>query len=137
MIVCRGRRGAYNDGVGRIVRILEIALLGLGAVWIGDYLSARYRIPGNRQMLGTVQVRTLYAVRLKGKRIEYSIGDKEDETCVRSIFPQLGFTPCWYLTRHATRRVEIGGGRLLVPQRLDGVDIAGLPRRKPAGGGRY
>jgi hypothetical protein len=90
-----------------ILRVVEIALLALAGLYAGDYLSARYRIPGNRQTLGSVQVRTLWAVRMKNGRFEYSLGDTETQTCVRSLFPQLGYTPCWYLSRHATRRIEV------------------------------
>ena len=86
----------------------QTALLGLSGLYVGDYLSARYRIPDDRQTLGSVQVKTLYAVRQKSGRIEYSLGDTETEPCVRSLFPHLGYIPCWYLGRHATKRIEIG-----------------------------
>ena len=94
-----------------IPRVALIALLSLAGLFAGDYLSARYRIPGNRQTLGSVQVQTFYAVRLKDARIEYLLGDTDTETCVRSLFPQLGYPPCWYLSRHATRRIEVSRGR--------------------------
>ncbi len=86
----------------------QTALLGLSGLYVGDYLSARYRIPDDRQTLGSVEVKTLYAVRQKSGRIEYSLGDTETEPCVRSLFPHLGYIPCWYLRRHATKRIEIG-----------------------------
>ena len=86
----------------------QIALLALAGLYAGDYLSARYGIPGNRQTLGSVPVETLYAVRQKSGRIEYMLGDTETQTCVRSLFPHLGYTPCWYLSGHARKRVEIG-----------------------------
>jgi hypothetical protein len=54
-----------------------------------------------------VQVKPLYAVRQKSGRIEYSVGDTETQTCVRSLFPHMGYTPCWYLIRHPTKRIEI------------------------------
>ncbi len=85
-----------------------IALLALAALYAGDYLSTRYQIPGNRPMFDTVRVQTLYAVRQKGNRIEYSLGDTVVQTCVRSLFPHLGYTPCWYLSGHATKRIEVG-----------------------------
>jgi hypothetical protein len=88
--------------------VAQTALLGLSGLYVGDYLSARYRIPDDRQTLGSVQVKTLYAVRQKSGRIEYSLGDTETEPCVRSLFPHLGYIPCWYLRRHATKRIEIG-----------------------------
>jgi len=89
------------------VRLVQIALLALAGLYGGDYLSARYRIPNNRQTLGSVQVKTLYAVRQKNGRIEYLDGDTEVQTCLRSLFPHLGYTPCWYLSRHATERIEV------------------------------
>jgi len=82
-------------------------LLALALLYVGDSVSARYGIPGHRQTLGSVQVRTLWAVRLKNGHFEYSLGDTETQICVRSLFPQLGYTPCWYLSRHATRRIEV------------------------------
>ena len=91
----------------RILRVVKIVLLALAGLYAADYLSARYRIPGNRQTLGSVLVKPLYAVRQKSGRIEYSVGDTETETCVRSLFPHLGYTPCWYLSRHPTKRIEI------------------------------
>ena len=90
-----------------VLRVAEIALLALAGLYAGDYVSARYGIPGNRKTMGSVQVRTLWAVRLKNGHFEYSLGDTETQTCVRSLFPQLGYTPCWYLSRHATKRIEI------------------------------
>ncbi len=87
--------------------MVKIALLALAGLYAADYLSARYGIPANRQTLGSVQVKPLYAVRQKSGRIEYSVGDIETETCVQSLFPHLGYTPCWYLRRHPTKRIEI------------------------------
>jgi hypothetical protein len=95
-----------------------IALLALAGLYAGDFFSARYRIPGNRQTLGSVQVQTTFAVRLKDGRIEYMLGDTDTETCVRSLFPQLGYTPCWYLSRHPKKRIEIGRVRTNLPSGL-------------------
>ena len=86
---------------------MQVALLALAGLYAGDYLSARYRIPNNRQTLGSVQVKTLYAVRQKNGRIEYSAGDIETQSCVWSLFPHLGYVPCWYLSRHPTKRIEL------------------------------
>jgi len=93
--------------VRRIRLVALFALLALAGLYAGDYLSARYRIPGNRQTLGSVEVQTFYAVRQKDGRIEYVVGDSDTQTCIRSLFPQLGYTPCWYLSRHAIRRIEV------------------------------
>ena len=99
-----------------ILRVVLIALLALAGLYAGDYLSARYGIPGNRQVLGSVPVKVLWAVRQKSGRIEYSVGDDETQTCVRSLFPQLGYTPCWYLRGHAKKRIEIGRTGPIAPR---------------------
>lgn len=83
-------------------------LLALAGLYVGDYICARYRIPHDRQVLGSVQVQTLYAVRQKSGRIEYLMGDTAIEPCVVSLFPHMGYVPCWYLSRHTTKRIEIG-----------------------------
>ena len=92
----------------RIRRGAAIAFLVLFVVYAGDYLSARFGIPGNRQTLGTVQVQTMYAVRQKNNRIDYSLGDTVTQTCVRSLFPQMGYAPCWYLARHPWKTISVG-----------------------------
>lgn len=96
-------------------RLVLVLLLSLAALYAGDYLSARYRIPNNRQTLGTVQVRTSYAVKLKNGRVEYSLGDSYNQTCLRSLFPHLGYEACWYLRRHPEVVIVVGWGRPLGP----------------------
>jgi hypothetical protein len=94
--------------LARIKRGVQGAILALCALYLGDYLSARFRIPHNRNPFGSVQVERYYAVRLKDGKIEYMPDDPEIDTCVYSIFPQLGYTPCWYLNRHKRKQIDIG-----------------------------
>lgn len=94
------------------MRWLWRPLLSLGLAFVllyaGDYVSARFRIPANRQTLDTVQVQIMWAVKQKDGRIEYSLGDTDNETCIRSLFPQLGYTPCWYLSKHTNKVIKVG-----------------------------
>jgi hypothetical protein len=90
-----------------ILRVAEIVLLAVVALYVGDYLSARYHIPGNRQTLSNVQVKTMWAVQMKNGHTDYSMGDTVTQTCVRSLFPQMGYTPCWYLNRHTTKVITV------------------------------
>ncbi len=84
------------------------ALLGLTAlVDTGDYLSVRFRIPGNRSQFGTVTVTPAYVIHEKNGKTEYDFLPPEDRTCVHSLFPQLGYRPCWYVARHTEEKVEI------------------------------
>ena len=98
----------------------------MAGLYGGDYLSARYRIPGNRQTLGSVEVQTFYAVRQKDGRIEYLLGASEVQSCLRSLFPHLGYAPCWYLSRHATKRIEVS-------RAATGVERSSGARPAPAG----
>lgn len=82
-----------------IQRILLVLLLLLIALYSVDYLILRYRISSNSG-LDSVLVKRMLVVHLKGNKIEYTPLDSIQEVCSRSIFPQLGHTPCWYLRRH-------------------------------------
>jgi hypothetical protein len=87
-------------------RILFALAAALCVFYAGDYLSLRYRIPNNRQQFGVVQVRRSYAIPQKDGRIQYTFDPPENQTCVQSLFPHLGCTPCWYLRRHAQKRIN-------------------------------
>ncbi len=91
----------------RIQRICVGVLTVVAAVYAGDYLSLRYRIPGHREQFGTVQVRRYYAVEMKNHKTEYMFDDPQPQQCVYSLFPHFGAAPCWYLKRHAQQRVDI------------------------------
>jgi len=108
--------------VGRAVAIVLGALLVL---YLGDFVSARFGIPGHRQTWGSVQVQTLYAVRQKDNRVEYELGDVITQTCVHSLFPQMGYAPCWYLSEHATKQINVG--RLWIHR--PSIDSEGNARR--------
>lgn len=95
----------------QLKRVLLGVILFVLALYGGDYLQLRYRVWRNRQPYGTVTVQVLYAVSEKApqgtNRTEYSSGPAQDETCVNSLFPHLGYAPCWYLRQHTERRVNI------------------------------
>jgi hypothetical protein len=88
--------------------VAQFLLLGLVMLYAGDDISARFRLPGNRQTLESVQVQTILAIRLKNGRYDYEMGDVQTETCLVSLFPHLGYTPCWYLRRHTQQIVTVG-----------------------------
>ena len=92
-------------------RILLCTLAGLvllaGLIYAGDYVSIRYRIPKHRAQFGTVTVTRLYVIHEKNNKTEYQLAPSENRTCVYSLFPQLGYPPCWYLNQHAEERIEI------------------------------
>jgi hypothetical protein len=70
------------------------------ALYVGDYLVLRYRIAVHGADSVTSTVPTFYAAPLKGGKFDVYYDSPQTQTCVRSIFPWLGYEPCWYLKRH-------------------------------------
>jgi len=87
-------------------RVFLFAAMALVLLYAGDYLSVRYRIP-NREPLGTVKIQRYYAVRQKDRKTEYYFLDPENRQCVHSLFPQMGFSPCWYLSRKTKQEIDM------------------------------
>ena len=87
-------------------RALLFAVMALAILYTGDYLSVRYRIP-NREPLGTVQIQRYYAVRQKDRKTEYYFLDPEAQQCVHSLFPHFGSNPCWYVSRHTKKEIDM------------------------------
>jgi hypothetical protein len=44
---------------------------------------------------------------VKGGKIQYEPGPQETDTCVHSLFPQNGYYPCWYVSRHPDKLIDI------------------------------
>ncbi len=86
-----------------IGRLLLFAAAGLLILYAGDYIVLRLR----HNPLGSVQTRTSYAVTQKNKKTEYYFNPPENETCTHSLFPQLGYNPCWYLERHGDKSIHM------------------------------
>ncbi len=88
-------------------RILIASAAGAVLLYAGDYLSLRYRFPGNRPAFGSVQVHPYYAIPQKGGKEEFVVQDPETVSCVNSLFPHLGANPCWYVKRHVRDRIDM------------------------------
>jgi hypothetical protein len=87
------------------IRILK-GLLVLAAIYVGDDLSIRYRIPPSRQPFGTVTIERYDAIPEKNGKVEFSFEPPVEQTCVHSLVPHMGYPPCWYLSRHAEQRIN-------------------------------
>ncbi len=88
----------------RAILITALVLCGLFA---GDDLSVRFRIPRSRDPFGMVKVKVSYAVKQKDGKVEYYFSLPEDQTCVHSLFPHMGYLPCWYLARKSTQQINM------------------------------
>jgi hypothetical protein len=78
------------------------------ALYTIDFVSVQYRLPAHREQTGSVPISVYYAIVHKGNKVEYTVGDPETETCAMSLFPQLGYRPCWYVNRHRVKWIRIG-----------------------------
>ena len=76
------------------------------ALYAGDYAALRVRIArhGPNSVLSTVTV--FYAAPIKGEKVSIFYDQPQAQPCVRSVFPQLGHMPCWYLRRHTVQLVD-------------------------------
>ncbi len=88
-------------------RIAVVTLAALLLLYGGDWLLLRYRIKSNQGGMGAVVVNHSYAVGEKGNKTEYIPIGPESRTCVASLFPHLGYSPCWYVRRHADEYIDI------------------------------
>ena len=100
----------------RLSSIFKRAVIGivvaLVAAFIVDYavLRAKMMFPKLGAATGTVQMTRLYAIAQKNGRTEYEFDANQPEVtmpCVRSLFPHMGNSPCWYLQQNATKPIPV------------------------------
>ena len=77
----------------------------LALAYAVDAAVLRFRAATNRGAFSTVTVHPYFAMDRKDKKTEYIYDDPQDETCVNSLFPHMGDSPCWYLKRHTDEAV--------------------------------
>jgi hypothetical protein len=87
------------------IALIIVALLAL--VYMGDYASVRIPIPKGRAPYSTVTVRPYYDVGLKSGKSDLYFLDPQKQTCVNSLFPHMGYNPCWYLREHTHPRIAM------------------------------
>ncbi len=89
------------------LRTFAAIVLSVAAAYICDYLILRFRVATNHHPFDTVTVRPYYAVPRKDQKTEFMMGDPTDQQCVHSLFPHMGDSPCWYLTRHTDQQINL------------------------------
>ena len=88
-----------------VQRIILIVVGLLALVYVGDYLALRIPIPKSRAAYSTVTVRPYYDVGLKSGKSDLYFLDPQKQTCVNSLFPHMGYSPCWYVRKHTHPRI--------------------------------
>lgn len=94
-----------------IARRVALAFVVLSAVlYAGDYLLVRYRMTKRTagDPLDSMKIQRTYVIPHKDGRAEIIFGEPENQMCVHSLFPHLGYTPCWYLKRQAQKTQVMG-----------------------------
>jgi hypothetical protein len=76
-------------------------------VYTGDYVALRFQISRGRPQFGQISVDTLWAIHQKNGKTTYQVGQPEISPCVHSLFPHYGHDPCWYVSRHTEKRIDI------------------------------
>jgi hypothetical protein len=66
----------------------------------GDFLVLHVRIAARGLDSATAKLNTYAAAPLKDGKFDVYFDQPQTQTCVRSLFPWLGYQPCWYLQRH-------------------------------------
>lgn len=85
----------------RFGTILQILLASLIALYAGDW--AVFHLRASRgTATQSIQVDEFLSTPLKGNKAEYDYMGTQPETCSRTLFPQGGDPPCWWLKRHTS-----------------------------------
>jgi hypothetical protein len=84
------------------VGIIGIALV----VYVLDAIQIRIRLAAGGPSRAYDNVTVLYAAGLKGNKYEIYADQPQIETCARSIFPQMGYSPCWYARQHTMKMLD-------------------------------
>lgn len=94
--------------IGRFVlRSIGVLVAAAIVAYVVDYGVLRIRIATNHTPFNTVTVHPYYAVPQKDQKTQFILGDPTDQQCVNSLFPHLGDSPCWYLTKHTDQQINM------------------------------
>jgi hypothetical protein len=87
-------------------RALIVASALLMVLYVIDFLWLQHRV--NHPTAGKAfdTVKFYWAATLKGGKVEIYYDQPQTETCVCSLFPHLGYRPCWYVGRMTVRVVR-------------------------------
>lgn len=93
-------------------RVLIGILLVLALAYVADYLLVRYKMarPKAGDAFGTVKMERLLAIPQKDGKTEYEFDVQHPEVttpCVHSLFPHMGYSPCWYLQRNSQKPIPM------------------------------
>lgn len=85
-----------------VKRILAVLIATLALIYLGDFLWFRVRMIHSKPSdpFESFTGPRVLAIPEKGGKTSYEIDEQNPEqtiTCVHSLFPHAGFSPCWYV----------------------------------------
>lgn len=83
-------------------RVLISVVVVLAGGYVTDYLVLHYR----GQPRGSVIIQRYDAIAEKNNKTEFDFEAPITQSCVHSVFPHMGYEPCWYLARHSEQRIN-------------------------------
>jgi hypothetical protein len=91
----------------RVLKNVAVPLLIILAVSFAlEDVSVRFKIPKSRDPLGSITVHRYYVLfKSKEKANVWPAGDIT-QTCVQSLFPHLGYSPCWFAGLRTEQRID-------------------------------
>jgi hypothetical protein len=93
-------------------RILYALLILLALVYGYDFFSVRHRMSAQKpgDPFDVMTYPHLLAIPQKGNKVDYELdvqSPMESESCVHSLFPHYGYTPCWYVLRKSKNPTQM------------------------------
>lgn len=89
-----------------IVRGVIVLLVAAVLAYVVDAIQVRVRLATGGPAKAYSTVTVLYAAGLKGSKYEIYTDQPDIETCARALFPQMGYSPCWYLREHSMKMLD-------------------------------
>lgn len=95
-----------------VKRFLAAVAMAGGLLFLGDAVSVRLRVshprPGNPFESFTTS--RVLAIQEKNGKTEYQLDQvqpQETVTCVHSLFPHYGYSPCWYVKQRLQQPIPM------------------------------
>jgi hypothetical protein len=101
-----------------LIQRIAIGVVAFAFLLYGvDYAVLRFKASRSNGAAAFATVTIEYGTPTKDGRVEIFTDQSQTVTCVNSLFPHLGYNPCWYVRR--SRMQEIGA--TLLPLQVGGA----------------
>ena len=98
---------------GRLIQRVSVVLIAaLALAYVGDFLWFRVRLihPKPADPMESFTGPRVLAIPEKGGKTSYEIDQQnpvQTTTCVRSLFPHAGFSPCWHVQPRLSQPIQM------------------------------